>query len=101
MRVRVVLAFLAAMTLCVAVFAMPGFTSHVPVTCDEVASAANGSDASGDGSVGNPYRTVGALLVDLDPGQVGCLRGYPDDTQPSSAGLYEETVAISDAGATL
>ena len=39
--------------------------------------------------------------MDLDPGQTGCLRGYPDDTQPSSAGLYEETVAISDAGATL
>ena len=101
MRARVAVVMFLGLTLGVAAFAMPGFTSHVSVTCDEVASAANGSDASGDGSVGNPYRTVGALLVDLDPGQVGCLRGYPDDTQPSSAGLYEETVAISDAGATL
>jgi len=100
-RARVVVVMLVGLALGLAALAVPGFTSHVSVTCDELASAANGSDTSGDGSEGNPYRTVGALLVDLDPGQTGCLRGSPDDTQPSSEALYEETVEISDAGATL
>ena len=100
MRARVSLVVFLGLALGVAAFAVPGFTSHVSVTCDEIASAATGSDTSGDGSVGNPYKTVGALLVDLDCGQTGCLRGFPDDT-PFSAGLYEETVAISDSGVTL
>jgi hypothetical protein len=42
------------------------------VTCDKVAAPA-GSDAHGDGSVANPYATVGKLDAALTPGQTGCL----------------------------
>lgn len=37
----------------------------------------NGSDASGDGSLGNPYRTIGRALAVAAPGDEIVLRGAP------------------------
>jgi hypothetical protein len=50
------------------------------VHCDLFASP-SGSDASGSGSLGSPFASVGKLDAALHPGQTGCLR----------AGLYGST----------
>ncbi|MGZ6576841.1 MAG: right-handed parallel beta-helix repeat-containing protein [Solirubrobacteraceae bacterium] len=44
-----------------------------PVRCDLFASP-SGSDSSGNGSVGSPFRSLNKLDAVLDPGQTGCLR---------------------------
>jgi hypothetical protein len=43
------------------------------VRCDLIASP-TGSDTSGNGSIGSPYRSVGKLDASLSPGRTGCLR---------------------------
>jgi arylsulfatase A-like enzyme len=53
------------------------------------------------GGTGTAHPTVTGLLAAMGPGQTGCLHGYPQDAQPSNAGLYEEQVTISEAGVTL
>ena len=84
------------------VFAVPAMTSH-PNPCTKVA-ATDGSDVpgEGDGSVNNPYGTVGKLVTQLTSGQTGCLRGYAEDGEPSNAGLYDEAlVTILNSNITL
>ena len=56
-------------------------------TCDSV-SATTGSDLTGTGSQGNPWRTAQKLADSLTPGQTGCLRG----------GVYTEDVTATQDG---
>jgi arylsulfatase A-like enzyme len=53
------------------------------------------------GGTGTPHETVGELLTAMNPGETGCLHGYPAGGQPSSAGFYEEQVTIGKSGVTL
>lgn len=61
------------------------------VTCDKIASP-TGNDATGTGSLTNPYRTAGRLVSSLAAGQVGCLR-----KPPGEVGLYEEDLTLGTA----
>ena len=61
--------------------------AHGAVTCDRV-SATTGSDTTGAGTSGNPWRTAQKLADSLTPGQTGCLR----------AGTYTEDVTATDSG---
>lgn len=77
------LALLAAVTLLLAT--TPAVSSSA--TCDRV-SATTGSDATGNGTQGSPWRTVQKLADSLTPGQTGCLRG----------GVYTENVTATQDG---
>lgn len=61
--------------------------SSSSASCDRV-SAPTGSDLTGTGTQGNPWRTMQKLSDSLTPGQTGCLRN----------GTYDEDVTATDSG---
>ncbi len=56
-----------------ALLAAAAFSSSAQAAgCDQYASP-SGSDSNGNGTLSNPYQTVGQLDSSLSPGQTGCL----------------------------
>jgi arylsulfatase A-like enzyme len=58
------------------------------VSCSRVADSASGSDATGNGTAANPWRTAQKLADNLGPGETGCLR----------SGTYSENLTVTQGG---
>jgi hypothetical protein len=81
-KLTAIAAMAVAVVVAIAPSAMARASSHrqqkprdagAAVRCDVFASPL-GSDSSGDGSAGSPFRSLNKLDAALDPGQTGCLR---------------------------